>query len=244
MERGFTLLEVAIAVVVVSFLLVGLLGPLSTRIEQQERQKTSDQLEEIKEALYGYAVANGALPCPDTDGNGTQDRTTGSPWGCARAAGSIPWVDLGVPGLDTWNRPFRYRVTRNFTDQFGVGIPPTPPSSPGCPASPTQASFALCSDGDITVLDGDGGNVVAGKIPAVVMSHGKHRFDPTNGTDPPSPHEIENFENEDAPISGDTPGTVVARGYTGGSGQAYDDLVVWLSPNILKNRMIMAGRLP
>lgn len=248
MERGFTLVEIAIVVLVLGLLLASLLGPLSVRIEQQEIRKTSEQLEDMKEALYGYAVAKGALPCPDTNGDGTQDRT-GSPEVCSRAAGSIPWVDLGVPGLDVWNRAFRYRVTSYFADQFGVNasgipIPPTVTPPPACTASPTQASFALCTDGGITVLDGDGGNVVAHKIPAVVMSHGKYRFDPASSTDPPSPHEMENFEYEDPPIPGDTLGTVVARGYTGGSGQEYDDLVVWLSPNILKNRMIVAGRLP
>ncbi|MGQ0593881.1 MAG: prepilin-type N-terminal cleavage/methylation domain-containing protein [Gammaproteobacteria bacterium] len=248
MERGFTLVEIAIVVLVLGVLLAGLLGPLSVRIEQQEIRKTSDQMEEIKEALYGYAAANGALPCPDIDDNGTQDRT-GSPEVCSGVAGNIPSVDLGISGLDAWTRSFRYRVTRDFADQFGVDvfgtpIPPTPPSSPGCPVSPTQASFALCTNGDITVLEGVGGKVMASSVPAVVISHGKYRFDPANALDLPSPHEVENFEDEAVPIPGDTLGTVVARGYTGGTGQEYDDLVVWLSPNILKNRMIMAGKLP
>lgn len=53
MERGFTLVEIAIVVLVLGLLLGSLLGPLSVRIEQQEIQKTSDQMEEIKEALYG-----------------------------------------------------------------------------------------------------------------------------------------------------------------------------------------------
>lgn len=53
MERGFTLVEIAIVVLVLGLLLASLLGPLSVRIEQQEIRKTSDQMEEIKEALYG-----------------------------------------------------------------------------------------------------------------------------------------------------------------------------------------------
>ena len=65
MERGFTLVEIAIVVLVLGLLLASLLGPLSVRIEQQEIRKTSDRMEEIKEALYGYAMANSVLPCPD-----------------------------------------------------------------------------------------------------------------------------------------------------------------------------------
>ncbi len=61
MERGLTLVEIVIVVLVLGLLLASLLGPLSVRIEQQEIRKTSDQMEEIKEALYGYAMANG--PC-------------------------------------------------------------------------------------------------------------------------------------------------------------------------------------
>ncbi|MBA2594900.1 MAG: type II secretion system GspH family protein [Pseudomonadota bacterium] len=249
MERGFTLVEIAIVVLVLGILLASLLGPLSVRIEQQEIRKTTDQMEEIKEALYGYAMANGALPCPDVNNNGTQDRT-GSPEICSLDAGNIPWVDLGVPGLDAWNRAFRYRVTGYFADQFGVDgsgnlIPPTVTPPPACTATPAQTSFALCTDGGITVRDGDGGNVVAAKVAGVVISHGKYRFDPASSTDPPSPHEVENFEREGAAsIPGDTLGTVVARGYTGGSGQEYDDLVVWLSANVLKYRLVQAGRLP
>lgn len=249
MERGFTLVEIAVVVLVLGLLLGSLLGPLSIRIEQQETRKTSDQMEEIKEALYGYAMANGALPCPDTGDDGRQDRT-GSPEVCSGAAGSIPWTDLGVSGLDAWNHSFRYRVTVEFADQFGIDafgapVPPTPTPSAACPVSPTQASFALCSNGDIKVLDGDGGNVVADKVAAVVISHGKYRFDPVSSTDPPSPHEVENFEREGAAsIPGDALGTVVVRGYTGGSGQEYDDIVVWLSANVLKYRLVQAGRLP
>ncbi len=246
MERGFTLVEIAIVVLVLGLLLASLLGPLSIRIEQQEIRKTSDQMEEIKEALYGYAMANGALPCPDINNNGTQDRT-GSPEICSLDVGNIPWVDLGVPGLDAWNRAFHYRVTEEFADQFGVDafgtpIPPTPPSSSGCPVIPTQASFALCTDGDITVREGIGGNTVASNVPAVVISHGKYRFDPASASDPPSPNELKNFEGVGVPEG--TPRIVVARNYTGGSGQEYDDLVVWLSANVLKYRLVQAGRLP
>jgi prepilin-type N-terminal cleavage/methylation domain-containing protein len=82
MERGFTLVEIAVVVLVLGLLLASLLGPLSVRIEQQEIRKTSNQLEEIKEALYGYAMVNGALPCPDGNGDGMADplvATTTSP---------------------------------------------------------------------------------------------------------------------------------------------------------------------
>ena len=77
-QGGFTLIEVAIAVVVIALLLGSILGPLSIRIEQADRQETQALLDEIKEALYGFSVTNGRLPCPDTDSDGSENRTSGA----------------------------------------------------------------------------------------------------------------------------------------------------------------------
>ena len=237
-EAGFSLIEIAIVLVVLGLVLAGLIGPIGTRIEQEERERTRAILEEIKEALYGFAVAQGRLPCPDSNvpNDGRENLSSGA---CTNAAGTLPWVDLAVPELDAWGRRFLYRITPSYADNVGLptvapgSCPPTPPATP-----PSQASFALCSDGDIIVRDGDasipGTSQIADGVVAVVISHGKHRFLPADA----SPHEDENFE------AGDTLGTFVSRDYTGGTGEEFDDLVVWISPLILKNRMIMAGKLP
>ena len=244
-ESGFTLIEIAIAIVIISLLLGGLLGPLSVRVEQQERERTKAILEEIKEALYGFAIVNGRLPCPDSNvpNDGRENLTSGA---CTNAAGTLPWVDLAVPELDAWGRRFRYRVTPYYADDVSAGtVAPPPPPPPGPPPPPcplpAQASFALCSDGDITIrsngVDTSPTTLVATKVAAVVISHGKHRFLPADA----SPHEDENFDDSSP---GDDPGTFVSRDYTGGTGEEFDDLVVWISPLILKNRMLMALKLP
>lgn len=249
-EGGFTLIEIAIALVVLGLLIAGLLGPMSTRVEQAERERTRAMLEEIKEALYGFAIAQGRLPCPDSDGDGQEDPAGGCDSGPLNyVVGNLPWVDLAVPEEDAWGRRFRYGVTKSYADaisQDTVQPPPPPgPPTPPCTTLPAQASFALCSDGNIKIRDGDdsisGTTEIATKVPAVVVSHGKHRFDPTDLSDPPSPHEDENFEDS---RPGDVLRTFVSRDYTGGTGEEFDDLVVWISPLILKNRMIMAGKLP
>lgn len=239
-DQGFTLIEIAIALVVLGLLVAGLLGPMSTRVEQAERERTRAMLEEIKEALYGFAVARGRLPCPDSDGSndGREDVDAGGTCTGGTVVGNLPWVDLGVPEQDSWGRRFRYRVTPSYADDVTQNSV-TPPAS--CTTLPTQASFALCSDGDITIRDGDitipGTTEIATKVAAVVVSRGKHRFLPADA----SPHEDENFDDSSP---GDDPGTFVSRDYTGGTGEEFDDLVVWISPHILKNRMIMAGKLP
>ena len=70
---GFTLIELSIVLFIISLLLVGLLGPLASQIEAKERQQTIDTMNDIMEALYGYAVINGRLPCPDTTGDGVSN---------------------------------------------------------------------------------------------------------------------------------------------------------------------------
>ncbi|MCB1869823.1 MAG: prepilin-type cleavage/methylation domain-containing protein, partial [Gammaproteobacteria bacterium] len=50
-----------------------------------------------------------------------------------------------------------------------------------------------------------------------------------------SPDELENSDGDIV---------FVDRIYSGVAGAEYDDLIVWLTPNILKNRMVTAGRLP
>ena len=59
---GFSLIELAIVMFIVSIILGGLLTPLSTRLESQNRKQTTTMLAEIKESLMGYAIINGHLP--------------------------------------------------------------------------------------------------------------------------------------------------------------------------------------
>jgi prepilin-type N-terminal cleavage/methylation domain-containing protein len=62
--RGFTLAEIAVAVAVIALLIGGLLIPLSTQYELLRARETERTLETIRDALLGFAVANGRLPCP------------------------------------------------------------------------------------------------------------------------------------------------------------------------------------
>ena len=72
-QNGFTLLEMAIVLVVLGLILGGILMPLSTQMEKQDRDETQRILEDIRDALIGFAMTNGRLPCPDTDGDGFND---------------------------------------------------------------------------------------------------------------------------------------------------------------------------
>jgi len=64
--RGFTLVELAMVLFIVSLLLGGLLVPLATQIEARQRSDAEEQLERIREALIGFAIINGRFPCHTT----------------------------------------------------------------------------------------------------------------------------------------------------------------------------------
>jgi len=69
-QRGLTLIEMAVVLMILGFIVAGLLGPVDTQLEARDRRETLAQLERARDALYGYAVTRGRLPCPDSDGDG------------------------------------------------------------------------------------------------------------------------------------------------------------------------------
>lgn len=215
-QRGFTLLEMAVVMVVLGLILGGILMPLSTQMEKQDRDETQSVLKEIQDALIGYAMANGRLPCPDTDGDGIIDMA-GT---CTNVQGTIPWVDLGVGKNDALGRPFTYRVTGSFADNT---------DGTGCGTATIGVSFELCSVADINILDSATGNPVANQIPAIVIAHGKNWATTTSAD-----------ENENS----DTDTIFVDRRPSLNAPPTFDDQVIWISPNVLKNRLVSAGRLP
>ena len=68
--HGFTLLEITVVLFIVGLMIAGLFGPLETQLEARDRRQTQESLQEIADALYGFALTNRRLPCPDTDGDG------------------------------------------------------------------------------------------------------------------------------------------------------------------------------
>ena len=72
--RGFTLIELAIALAIVSLLLGGISVPLSKRIAEQQYAETQASIDKAMEALIGFALLNQRLPCPDISTSTTDNR--------------------------------------------------------------------------------------------------------------------------------------------------------------------------
>jgi type II secretory pathway pseudopilin PulG len=238
---GFTLIELAAVLFILTLLLGSLLVPIGTQVDQSNINTTQKNLDDVKEALIGFALANGRFPCPADPTIATGQLNAGVERATCTGAnvnGVLPWTTLGVNETDAWGRRYTYRVTASFADAISANTV-TPPVT--CTALPSQSSFALCSQGDITITDGSS-NIATG-VPVVVVSHGKDGYGSytTLGTQLPttcaSPNELENT-NADA--------TFISHIYINNPacGGGFDDIVVWISPNILLNRMVAAGKLP
>lgn len=249
---GFTLVELAIAMFIIALLIGGLVMPLSAHMDARSRNATQSALSDIRDALLGFAAANGRLPCPalataaiGSAGAGLEETTgAGAALACTNAdgVGALPWATLGVSETDAWGNRYTYRVVPEFargaTGQTAFTGPTCPP-----PSNPTMAAFALCSRGNLDVFSTAGGGSVASDVPAVVVSHGKNGYGAytTAGTQLSTGNDTDERDNQ---ITGG--GTTMANiNFVAKTPTAdFDDLLAWVSPNILFNRMIAAGRLP
>jgi len=247
-NAGFTLVELAIAIFIIALLLGSILVPLTTQVEQRQVSETQKTLEEIRESLIGFAVANSYLPCPDTTGDGVSDPAVPGvvPGACLDAEGFLPWVTLNTGQGDVWGNRFRYRISPEFTN--------TPVTS----CNLTDGRINLCKSGAITVRTRDATKnnpILASNVVAVIISHGRNGYGAT-ATDGTA-RALVPAQNVDELLNANPPGTTfLSRPPTAISavcndgpptGQPhceFDDIVVSLSRFTLFNRMVAAGKLP
>ncbi len=258
---GFTLIELAVVVAIVGLLLGALLVPLATQVQATRFKDTRLRLQEIREALIGYAIVNGALPCPDTDRDGRADAVS-----CAAPGdtveGGLPWLDLGVPPTDAWGRLFRYRVTGVFTV----------PAVPGAACAADDSQLGLCDRGDITVVTrgddpGTPGTELKAEVdltttaPAIVLSFGPNGYGASDldggGIAAPPNVGADESNNLDAGLeTNDDERRFVTRSYLQAESSdcddadedkpfcPFDDVVIWLSTPVLLERLVATGHLP
>ena len=239
-QHGFTLVELAIVLVVVGLLLAMVIPSLGAQRDIRNRNETQHLLNQAKEALIGYAVVNRHFPCPDTSDfpNGEENRVVAAGVnGCQADEGILPWKTLGIENTDAWNHYFGYRVDATFSNVVVV----------------TGATFAI-DDAEgaslIELKDELGADLVsAGSRPAaVVFSHGANGRGATNTSQVVAPNNkqplppataLDEIENTDGDLVFVThPPTLI------NSTNEFDDMLVWVPPKILINRMVISGRLP
>lgn len=248
-QQGFTLIEMAVVLTIIAFLISAAFMPLSAQRESNNIRQAREELKAIEEALYGFAIANGHLPCPTIPGNGGLADGGGAA-NCNRYHGFVPSTSLGIKGkvncdgllTDPWGNPYRYSITSvqstNGLDDFAVA---------GDMRAETIAVLApnlqVCRNPASACGSAPPADIMAGNAVVVVLSMGKHR---TN---------LSALENENAGEGniggGCVPNYPIATDRFFYSterieiaGNEFDDILIWISPNILYNKMLAAGQLP
>ncbi len=239
-RNGFTLLEVAIVIAIVSMLLGSLLVPLQTQVEQRQIAGTQKQLEDIKEALFGFAVSNGRLPCPASATSLGVESPTGGGACTNNYNGFVPAATLGLAvvdnqgyAVDPWGNRIRYAVTsanaNAFTTASGMqsaGLSALAPNLLVC-STATGISGTSCA----------AGTALTTGVPALIYSTGKNGGYGGTGVDETENPNANSANNDRVFVSHVVTPPAAANG-------EFDDILTWLSSNTLYNRMIAVGKLP
>lgn len=239
-QAGFSLVELAIVLVIIGILVGSFIGTLGSRIDTSRRIETKETLEAIKVSLYGYAMARlnplgvARLPCPDVDNDGVEDLVPPGLTQCSALTthGNLPWVTLGIERGDAWSSTYSYWVADEYSNTAG---------------------FTLATDASLTGqirTAAPAGNVISSNVAAVIFSHGKNQLGSIgldNMARTPVPvagaqyaDERENTDTDAVP-----PVLFISRPITGDNAPIiFDDSLTWISEYELKGRMAQAGVLP
>ncbi len=186
------------------------------------------------------------LPCPDlrnstddlepavdnddVDGrtdinNGVEDRyKSGAQQGeCIASSGNLPWVTLATAAQDAWGNRLRYAVTATYANP-AVGF-----------SNAAAGDKQICN----TSTGGCPTGTVASNVPVVLISYGPNgwgalNINATTLAAPASADELENTDADNSYISRFPSKSDAAAG-------EFDDLVVWISKDLLISRVCQGG---
>ncbi len=223
-QAGFTLIELAVVLVIVGLLAGSFIGAFAERIDATRRDNTQKELEEVKNVLLAYAFSQAIprLPCPDTDD--PPDGEENCP--AAAVVGVLPWKDLGIGYADAWDNRYRYWVNPDFSSAAGF-----------------QLATNNNNSATVRTRVGDDGKVLLDNAVAVVFSTGKNGLGgitvndqlivaPAAGSD-----EDDNLNANFMSRTHTEEGAAVAGG-------AFDDILVWINIYEIKSKMVEVGKLP
>jgi prepilin-type N-terminal cleavage/methylation domain-containing protein len=271
--RGFTLTELAVVFTIVALLLASAMYTLSAQTENRNVADTQRRLDDAKDLLIAYAMANGRLPCPASGTTAGDESPTTATGVCtdgytgflpARVIGFTP-VDTTGYGIDVWGNRIRYAVAvkTNAVDNTFTIPPASPSSGIKYNFNPTTTTTLMPTDLMVCASYGSSGNTTTAApscgvatdsppgvaatnqfaVAAVVWSQGKNFGTAKFGGVSGQAGSDEAMNNKTATNANH--GVFVAHAPRPFSEtNEFDDQVVWIPASLLYAKMIAAGALP
>jgi prepilin-type N-terminal cleavage/methylation domain-containing protein len=271
--RGFTLVELAMALFVIALLMGTVMYTLSAQNDQRMRTDSLRSLDEAKELLITFAIVNGRLPCPaSTTTNGNEaDAPLGSGSGActsgyigylpARVIGFQPQDGSGY-GLDAWNNRIRYAVSITVPVNSGAPRVCRPVSAGTAPVAPhftnktnLKTNGIDCAPSDLIVCSSSSGitpPTCGGAMPvtnqqvvaAVIWSQGKNYAGSAYLGVKGQAGDDERVNNKTVANSNHPVFVFHTPAPAGAAGGEFDDLLTWIPAGQLYGRLVAAGVLP
>ena len=244
--RGFTLVEIAVVMMIVALLLGSLMYTLAAQLEQRNFEETRSRLEAARELLLSHAIVRGQLPCPASATSNGDESPAGGGACTDYYTGFLPAKTIGFQStdssgyaLDAYGNRIRYAVSsvgpgNHFTTAASLktnGIVTLPNDLVICAA--WGASIMNCG----TALSVTNLNIVA----AVVWSQGKNFAAVGTG----GPDEAANNKTRLPIVQNNHPVFVFHPPAAAGAANGeFDDYLVWIPVGELYGKLISAGVLP
>ena len=270
-QSGFTLIEIAIVLLIVGILLGYTVALLPVQKELSRYRDVEKDMDRIVDALIGFAQVQGRLPCPDISGGAAYDgrentddvadNVTGAllPGGdgitdsCEGYFGFLPKVTLGLNGpanatnnlLDPWGQRYGYAISDiNAGADSLVDLVTTN----GIRREGLNAMIA--NPPDLNICDsspGAGNNLTCPAANTVIANVAVVII--SLGKDyridalgnASSAIQTENIDDFD---DGTNDKVYVSSTRSEATGAEYDDVIRWISPSHLFANMIAAEQLP
>lgn len=198
-KNGFTIVELAIVITIIAFLISMIVSTGAARIEAQRINITKERLAFLMNAITQYVRAYNHLPCPadgslafdepafgigsgsNTD-NGDCTAENANHGGTNVVIGMIPLETLGLSatiGVDGWDNRFTYVVDQDLT-YVGEEVETEDPPERGFSNNGNPATLPAHSDpgtlGEIAIRNSAGGADFTSEAAVLILSHGPNGY--------------------------------------------------------------------
>lgn len=128
--KGFSLVEMLVVLSIISFAFIASYKGLSAYRSVEKFSQSQESLVDLKQSLIKFSIIHKYFPCPDSDNDGEENRSTITVGAdtfevCSTTVGSLPYIDLGLKQSDVedpYGNQILYAINRDADNTSPVVI--------------------------------------------------------------------------------------------------------------------------